>query len=118
MFTDGKCDEALEPLATLTAAYSALQSSNAIRIDSDVSDRWKNPRSSHTGVGTYMIVISYEYRDISNWAMTLFVVSNTLLTIPKYEISLMKIRLRAELEDLVQAALVSEQPAPKLSALL
>ena len=56
MFTDGKCDEALEPLATLTtttAAYSALQSSNAIRIDSDVSDRWKNPRSSHTGVVTY-----------------------------------------------------------------
>ena len=47
MFTDGKCDEALEPLATLTAAYSALQSSNAIRIDSDVSDRWQNPRSSH-----------------------------------------------------------------------
>ena len=75
MFTDGKCDEALEPLATLTtttAAYSALQSSNAIRIDSDVSDRWQNPRSSHTGVGTYMIVISYEYRDISNLNMTSF----------------------------------------------
>ena len=64
MFTDGKCDEALEPLATLTtAAYSALQSSNAIRIDSDVSDRWQNPRSSHTGVSTstYICILKKVY---------------------------------------------------------